>query len=159
MSTIERNIRSILALASLAAALVVPITLGASSASAATTHASAVVSSSVTPTDVPCPRGQLLAFHADCIRMCPLSGDVWVPCKIQSSDNGYSFWHVVKCAAVLAVVVGGHVKMFQLITKLGGFIDAARLLVIAGNYQDGLIALGGIGAEVLGLKSVQDACF
>jgi hypothetical protein len=78
-------------------------------------------------------------------------------------------WKVAKCAGSIAAAVGTFaipasklLKLKSFIKSVGGVRDAAKLLVGATSRSEKLSAIGkaGVtgGAEILGIKEIQDNC-
>jgi hypothetical protein len=88
------------------------------------------------------------------------SYSAYVPCsKVPQVPAGPGFFHIAKCAATIAVVAAASGKVLGLVRSMGGFWEAAKVLIGAGTAQDLLGAIGGAAAAFLGYQSIRDACF
>jgi len=68
-------------------------------------------------------------------------------------------WKVTKCAGAIAATVFVGSKSYKIIKELGGAWNAAKLLVMAGNFHDFAASAGAAAAGVLGVDTIRKNCF
>lgn len=70
-----------------------------------------------------------------------------------------AIWPRVKCAAAVASLFFVGSKAYRIIRDLGGVIDAAKVLVGAGDLADFTSTAGHAAAAVPGISTIRSACF
>jgi hypothetical protein len=117
--------------------------------------------------------GAILNIPDDVLQAGDLATNKWFV------DNGYKvaggevstlgFWDTLRCAAAIVAFVGTNLvsatKLFKIkkyIEALGGFREAAELLLKASNWEERLRigggALVGLAAEILGIPMIVNNC-